>query len=1048
MVLTRLEELVAEDPGYKDSAALLDQARRQKRLADLYNQARQLHGAEQWLAVVRVFDQITSLDPDYPDPDDLLATARQKAAELQRQGELNDLYRRAVLEMDAGHWEQAQQLLSRLQEQEPGYREADRLLAKAQAELSQQAAERQRQEQIAALYERAAKWAAVGQWAQALAAMDEICTLDPEFADPQDLAARARAEVERQRNLEALYAQAQAARDAQDWPQALAALQAVVNEDAGYRDAAALLAEVEKQQDLAGLYAQAQQQHRAGEWLAVVETSARIAEIEPDFADPEGLLSTAERSLADEQRRAELDDLYTQAAQAMEAGDWAAARPLLAQIREREPGYREAAQLLNRAEANLQQAEAERQRQEQIATLYEQAQSLARARQWRPALAKLDEIHALDATFADPEGIAARARERVAQEEAEAQRQNELAALYAEAVRLLKADQFQEALQKWGEVQALEPRYPDRKKVQATARKKLARLAKPTARRRQPKWARIATGVLIVVAVIVVGVLINGLLSTSPPTPGRLPVDLGVGAVWEWSDGSEMVYVAAGVFWMGSDESDPNAESNEWPQHQVNLDAFWIDRTEVTNAQYRRCVADGGCSPPSDTTAHLYGDYYGKSRYDDYPVINVDWAQANAYCAWAGKRLPTEAEWEKAARGTDRRIYPWGNTFDGTLANFCDANCPFPQKNKNWDDGYADTAPVGSYQGGASPYGAWDMAGNVHEWTTSLDKSYPYVATDGREAPGAAGPRVIRGGSLGGEPSGMRTTLRESRYPTETGIDLGFRCTRSASEPVQASSAPGDTTPTPLPGTEVMPISQMAPSIPWQPYDESATPATRYIALNLSKPPFNNVLVRQAFALAVDRSVVAELSASMGFDRPSPATTFTPLGVLGRDLYGKVGLAFDPSAARERLAQAGYPDGAGFPKTTLVVACTDANLTIAQAVVSMWADNLGVNVDTECTEGTRDDYVTQLDNDAPPIFGLGWFADVNDPDNFLSYFSTGQGASRSHFSNSEFTRLVEEGVAAADSPATRQALYIQAERILCEQEAVIIPLYHYYYSQQ
>jgi formylglycine-generating enzyme required for sulfatase activity len=800
IVLNRLQELVTEDPGYKDSAALLDLARRQKRLADLYGQARQLHQAGQWPAVVRVFDQIAALDPDYPDPDDLLATARQETARLERQAELNDLYRRAVLEMDAGRWQQAQQLLARLQQQEPGYREADRLLAKVQAELTRQEAERQRQEQIAALYDRAANWAGAGQWAQALAEMDEIRALDAGFADPQGLAARARAEVDRGRKLEALYSQAQVAQDSQDWSQARAALQAVVDEDAGYRDAAALLAEVEVQQELAGLYAQAQEQHRAGEWQVVVETFDRIATLEPGYADPDGLLPSAERSLAEQQRRAELDDLYERAARAMEAGDWTQARPFLARIQGMEPGYRGAEQLLDRAEKELEQVEAERQRREQVATLYEQAQSLARARQWRPALVKMDEIRALDAGFTDTEGIAARAREQVAQEEAEARRQNELAALYAEAVHLLRAEQYQEALQKWGEVQALDPHYPDRKKVQATARKKLASLAKPATKRRLPRWAMIIAGTLIVAVVTVAAVFMIGTLSTAPPTPGRIPAYLADGTAWQWSDGSAMVYVPASAFWMGSGESDPNANPDELPQHVVNLDAFWIDRTEVTNAQYRRCVKDGGCSKPSQTTSYLRETYYDDSQYDDYPIIHVGWEQANTYCAWAGKRLPTEAEWEKAARGPDGRIYPWGNNFDGTLANFCDASCSFPQKTLLWDDGYRDTAPVGSYKGGASPYGAWDMAGNVHEWTTSLARPYPYDAADGREDQGATGQRVVRGGSLGGGQPGMRTASRESRDQAEDGIDLGFRCVRSASEPAQASGSQPDTTPAPLSG--------------------------------------------------------------------------------------------------------------------------------------------------------------------------------------------------------------------------------------------------------
>ena len=784
VVLAKLEELVAEDPDYKDAAALLELARRKKRLADLYAQARQLHQAAQWAAVVRVFDQIAALDPHYPDPDDLLQTARQEAAELERQAELNDLYSRAILEMDTGRWEQAQEILTHLQDREPGYREADRLLARVRDQLVRLEEERQRQEQIAALYERAASLGAIGQWAQALAVMDEIRALEPEFPDPQGVATQARAEIERQERLESLYEEARAACDSQDWPQAQAALQALVSEDAGYRDASDLLAAVEVQQELASLYARAQEEHRAGDWQAVVDTFARITALKPGYPDPEGLLPAAERSLAEQRRRAELDDLYGQAVQAMDAGQWGQARALLAQIEEREPGYRGAERLLSRAEAELEQAEAERQRQEQVATLHEQAQSLARARQWRPALAKMDEIYALDAEFTDPEGIAARARERVAQEETEARRQNELAALYAEAVRLLRAEQYQEALQKWGEVQALDPRYPDRKKVQVTARKKLARLAKPETERRLPRWVMIAAGTVALVAIAVAVVLILPTLSTAPPTPRRIPTDLRAGTVWKWSDGSAMVYVPAGAFWMGNDESDPDTNPDEWPQHQVYLDAFWIDRTEVTNGQYRRCVKDGGCSLPSDTGAYFYGDYYGESQYDDYPVINVDWAQANAFCAWASKRLPTEAEWEKAARGTDKRVYPWGNTFDGSLVN-SDANATFASSKRAWDDGYASTAPVGSYEGGASPYGAWDMVGNVHEWTSSLDRAYPYDATDGREDPEARGQRIVRGCSLGCDQLGLRTAFRDRESPTFFKIDLGFRCARFAAEALE-----------------------------------------------------------------------------------------------------------------------------------------------------------------------------------------------------------------------------------------------------------------------
>jgi len=167
-----------------------------------------------------------------------------------------------------------------------------------------------------------------------------------------------------------------------------------------------------------------------------------------------------------------------------------------------------------------------------------------------------------------------------------------------------------------------------------------------------------------------------------------------------------MVYVPAGEFIMGSDEGD----SDEQPVHTVYLDAFYIDKYEVTNAQYRRCVEAGAYSLPHST------DRYTDPNYAEYPVVYVDWYQAEAYCRWAGKRLPTEAEWEKAARGTEGRIWPWGNAFDGSKVNSCDKNCPYDYNDASVDDGYADTAPVGSYPAGASPCGALDMAGNVWEW--------------------------------------------------------------------------------------------------------------------------------------------------------------------------------------------------------------------------------------------------------------------------------------------------------------------------------------------
>jgi outer membrane protein assembly factor BamD (BamD/ComL family) len=373
--LSALEELVAEKPDYKDAIALLEMAKRQKRLADLYAQARHLHRAGQWQAVVNVFAQIAALDPAYPDLDELLPTAERGIEEQKKQEKLNNLYEHALQEMAAGRWEDAYQSLLQVQEMDAGYRDAAPLLSKIQAEIEREEAERRRTEQIASLYKEAQELFHAQEWQQALVRMDEIYTLEPHFDDSQGVAARAQEEVERQGKLDVLYSQAQAALKARDWQEAQPALEALLAEQSDYKDAAALLERVKKQKGVADLYAQARHLHRAGQWQAVVNVFAQIAALEPEFADPEELLPSAEQEIAAQKRRAELEDLYRLASQALEAQQWEEALRLLRRVQEREPGYREIEQLLATADAEIEeQRQQEAKRQDWFETLYEEAE--------------------------------------------------------------------------------------------------------------------------------------------------------------------------------------------------------------------------------------------------------------------------------------------------------------------------------------------------------------------------------------------------------------------------------------------------------------------------------------------------------------------------------------------------------------------------------------------------------------------------------------------------------------------------------------------------
>lgn len=282
--------------------------------------------------------------------------------------------------------------------------------------------------------------------------------------------------------------------------------------------------------------------------------------------------------------------------------------------------------------------------------------------------------------------------------------------------------------------------------------------------------------------------------ATATPSPTATPIPV-ITQSWE-KDNSTMVFVPAGAFWMGSSDSAPVAEADEKPQHLVTLDAYWIDQYEVTNAQFAafmNAAADGSRERlwlATETAAvrihQQEGVWQPDEGYEDHPVIETSWYGAEAYCQWAGKRLPTEAEWEKAARGPDKRIYPWGNEFDGTKLNFCDINCEKAAwRNTNWSDGHVQTAPVDTYPDGTSPYGALNMAGNVWEWVAdryALDyyDSSPRIAPQG---PSTGNTRIHRGGSWDSSEWFVRTADRYQALPSHHAGTVGFRCALTGIEP-------------------------------------------------------------------------------------------------------------------------------------------------------------------------------------------------------------------------------------------------------------------------
>jgi formylglycine-generating enzyme required for sulfatase activity len=437
--------------------------------------------------------------------------------------------------------------------------------------------------------------------------------------------------------------------------------------------------------------------------------------------------------------RERLAGLEANARVRLSAGDPAAALAVLEQIRHLEPRYPGLAELAAQAQSAMderQRREVEARRQAQCAESRRMADVALRSGDWPEAFRLAGDLSALGEPGVGWAKEIRRQAERLRRAEEAARRKQEKKrppwlwpALAALAVMVLA-----------GVLWAAWPdRRPDATPTPTTAAPVAAGATRTPTDTPAPPTAT----------------LLPPTDTPAPPTGTPAPT-IGSTRLRD-TDGMGMVYVPAGEFTMGS--PDGEGSSDEHPQHKVTLDSYWIDRTEVTNDQYRKCLTAGACAQPG---------YWGDGNYNggSQPVVGVDWNDAVAYCTWAGARLPTEAEWEKAARGMDGRRYPWGNEEpDCNRANFY--GCA------------GKPVAVGSYASGASPYGALDMAGNVWEWVNDWYGSYDASSQQNPQGPASGDARVLRGGSWGNLSDVVRSATRRG-FPVNRISGIGFRCVSSS----------------------------------------------------------------------------------------------------------------------------------------------------------------------------------------------------------------------------------------------------------------------------
>jgi len=340
------------------------------------------------------------------------------------------------------------------------------------------------------------------EWDKAIRCFQAILEVRPDYPD----AANKFELSKRQQRLRTIYNQALEAEEDKDWLLAVSRLDELLSLAPDFRDARQRLEIAKRKRLLSDLYTEARQLVKAGKFRAVLNVFAQISKLQPDYPDPDGLLPIAKQEVAAQEHQAELDQIYHQALREMDSGKWQAAEELLRRLQSEEPGYPGIYRLLERAQTERAKEEAARQRNEQITILSQQAVGLARAKQWHQVLAKIEEIRAIDPNYQDSDQLVSTAKAEIECQTQETQHEAQLAEMYAAAVKSLEAGEYQKALQQWGEIQALYPEYPDRKKVQKTAKKKLEELSDPKARPQKfSKWLIIMISLLGALIIIIFG---------------------------------------------------------------------------------------------------------------------------------------------------------------------------------------------------------------------------------------------------------------------------------------------------------------------------------------------------------------------------------------------------------------------------------------------------------------------------------------------------------------------------------------------------------------